>query len=98
MSVSVTGRHHDRLSLTPRSIRSNGVQAGRGVRGGGAGRDGQGESFLLRSVCSICSDSEGSRKHIYQESRNLLRSAVHFLSSLSLSEADESNSLSDIPF
>lgn len=27
MSVSVTGRHHDWLSLTPRSIRSNGIQA-----------------------------------------------------------------------
>ena len=49
MSVSLTGRHHDWLSLTPRSIRSNGIQAryGRkaGARGRGVSRDGQGESF-----------------------------------------------------
>lgn len=49
MSVSLTGRYHDWLSLTPRSIRSNGIQAryGRKARaGGGEGKDGQGESFI----------------------------------------------------
>ena len=42
MSVSLTGRHHDWLSLTPRSIRSNGIQARYGrkaAEGGGAEMD-----------------------------------------------------------
>lgn len=48
MSVSLTGRHHDWLSLTPRSIKSNGIQARYGQKAGAGGsRDGQGESFLL---------------------------------------------------
>lgn len=32
MSMSLTGRHHDWLSLTPSSIRPNGSQARHGVK------------------------------------------------------------------
>lgn len=48
MSVSLTGRHHDWLSLTPRSIRPNGIQARYGLKARAEGsQDGQGESFVL---------------------------------------------------
>lgn len=58
MSMSLTGRHRDWLPLAPSSIRPNGIQARYGVEGrsssaGGRRRDGQDESFLLGSLCSV---------------------------------------------
>ena len=93
MSVSLTGRHHDWLSLTLCSIRSNGIQA-RYWRKGGAGMDG-GESFCvmigLFHLCMLVSVArEGD---IYTESRQPLHSAVHLLTccllGLSLSHTDQ---------
>lgn len=54
MSVSLTGRHHDWLSLTPRSIKSNGIQARYGQKAGAGGEQGwTGRKFSV-VISSLC--------------------------------------------